>query len=89
MFKRCAISFKECDEVEYPVLKFTVKCANSFFRCLRQHGIFIPEPDRSMAVDACFLMCETWFQVVSVSVCVHVLLRTQLHTRKLYECVLL
>ena len=55
----CPISFQECDQVEYPVLKFTVKCANSFFRCLRRHGVFIPEPDRSLAVDACGLMCET------------------------------
>lgn len=75
--------FEDYNEVEYATLRFTFRCCNCFFRCLRQHGVFVPEPDRSRAVDACGLMCETWTEHMTnnliYSTLVHVYVLASIH----------
>ena len=40
------------DKHMFEVLLFTIRRANQFFRTLRCHGIWVTEPDRSVAVAA-------------------------------------
>ena len=42
----------DADKRMFEVLLYTVRRANTFFRTLRSHGIWITEPDRSIAVEA-------------------------------------
>ena len=40
------------DMTLFEILKYTIECSNKFFRIIRAHGIWIPDPHRSHAVAA-------------------------------------
>lgn len=50
---------KDCDEVEFPILRHTVQSANRFFRMLRENGVFLSDPVRAEAMECSKDMCET------------------------------
>ena len=52
------IDSKECDEPEFPALRFTIGVANRFFRLLRDQGVLLGDPIRTEAMECSRAMCE-------------------------------
>ena len=45
-------------------LKYAVSCNNLFFRTLRECGVFIYEPQKTVVYHAGQQMCDTWIHII-------------------------
>lgn len=51
------VDYQEADLLK--ALAYTVAASNMFFRTMRSHGVWVPEPDRTVVLHSGEAMCDT------------------------------
>ena len=51
------MDYREADLLK--ALAYTVAASNMFFRTMRSHGVWVPEPDRTVVLHSGEAMCDT------------------------------